>query len=215
MSESTSEPCPERVELDRKLEAVAADTGIALDTVRWINHALTFLGCYRRKGVLDHHVNAAEFCRMLIADISTRNPEQVRAVLEANGIASGRDVGRVVYALVGVGLCNQGEGDSESDFASIFERDDIEGYLQRSGVRAQRDWPMTIKSAVMWTFYSVGVALAVTRNELRWNHTPIWVASALILAGWLVSKIRYPRRMRFGLPWSTLEPRRSLERAKA
>jgi uncharacterized repeat protein (TIGR04138 family) len=203
------------VERDRKLETVAVDTGMSLDTVRWIDHALTFLGCYQRKGVADHHVNAADFCRMLIADISTRNPEQLRAVLEANGIASSRDIGRVVYALIGIGLCNQSERDSESDFASLFERDDIEGYLQRSGVLAQRDWPMTIKSAVMWTFYSVGVALAVTRNEFSWNHTPIWVASALILAGWLVSKIRYPRQMRFGLPWSTLEPRRRLESAKA
>jgi hypothetical protein len=210
MDDSPSpQTCAER---DAQLAAIAERTGKPLATVQWISYALNFAGLYQRKGVPKRDVNATELCRMLIADIGERRPAALRDRLVSIGIHSSVDVGRIVYAMVDARLCNASGDDKESDFAAIFHADDVERYFRDSGVFATRDWPTTIKSMLVWTFYIGGLVLVVAGRQLHRNPEAAYIGSALIGVGWLVSKLRVPRRTRFGWPWSTLE-RRHLDRA--
>lgn len=196
-----------------KLAAVAERTGKPPATVRWISDALDFAGRYRRKDDPGLHVDAAELCRMLIADLGLRRPDALRDWLVSLGIHSSVDVGRIVYAMVDAGLCNASADDAESDFATIFHADDIERYFRDSGVFAERDWAATIKSAMVWAFYLAGLAILVLRPQLHSSPNSTAIGGALIGVGWLLSKLRFPRPMRFGWAWSTLELRRFDKRA--
>jgi uncharacterized repeat protein (TIGR04138 family) len=196
--------CAARVE---QLAAIAERTGKPLATVRWISDALTFAGRYRRKDVAKLHVDAAELCRMLIADLGQRRPDALRDWLVSLGIQSSTDVGRIVYAMVDAGLCNASADDKESDFANIFHADDIEHYFRDSGAFAARDWPATIKSAVVWAFYIGGLAILVLRPQVHSGPNSTAIGGMLVGVGWLLSKLRFPRPARFGWAWSTLELR--------
>jgi uncharacterized repeat protein (TIGR04138 family) len=205
---STREACTCATRAE-KLAAIAERTGKPLATVRWISDALAFAGRYRRRDVAEFHVDAAELCRMLVADLGQRRPDALRDWLVSLGIQSSVDVGRIVYAMVDAGLCNASADDRESDFATIFHADDIERYFRDSGVFTARDWPATIKSAVVWAFYLGGLAILVLRSQLHSVPNSTAIGGTLIGVGWLLSKLRFPRPMRFGWPWSTLELRRS------
>lgn len=195
-----------------KLEAIAAKTGFPFDTVNWVSGAMAFVGKYQRKGASTPHVSAAELCRMLVADLDERDPVRLSASLESIGIRSSRDIGRIVYALIEADLCHPDKDDSESDFASIFEQDEIESYLERAGLSRERDWPVTIKSAIVLLFYLAGASLAIAGTQAAANRNLLWIGSVLLTAGWAITKLRYPKPMRFGLPWSMLELRAAQER---
>lgn len=188
-------------------EAVAERTGIPLATVIWISSALAFVGFWRRKQTTELHVNASGLCRMLIADLDERNPDALSDRLKQVGIQSSRDIGRVVYALIDTGLCTATDSDSESDFVDVFETDQIDRYLRQSGIHALRDWPILLKSAIVWSFYIGGLALLLARNERVIAHLPVWAGGLVFFFGWVLSRTRYPKPMRFGLPWSALERR--------
>jgi uncharacterized repeat protein (TIGR04138 family) len=204
MNKSHSEHCASCAEREANLETVAEKTGIPASTVRWISGALGFLGRYVRKGSADHHADASELCRMLVADIGERRAAALSLQLESLGIRSSRDIGRVVYAMVEAGLCVQSERDSESDFASIFDTDDIGAYLKQSGLDELRDWPQSLKSVLVWIFYLGGSGLLIARYEGGLIDMPVGIAGALIFLGWVISSTPYPKPMRFGRPWSTL-----------
>jgi uncharacterized repeat protein (TIGR04138 family) len=204
MSESHIEHCTICAEREANLEAVAKKTGMPASTVKWISGALGFLGRYMRKGSVDHHADAAELCRMLVADIGERRAPALSLRLDSLGIRSSRDIGRVIHAMVEAGLCVQSERDGESDFASIFDTDDIGAYLKQSGLDELRDWPQLLKSVLVWIFYIGGSGLLVARYEGGLIGMPVGIAGALIFLGWVISITPYPRPMRFGRPWSSL-----------
>ncbi|MEO7917813.1 MAG: hypothetical protein ABIR16_09230 [Dokdonella sp.] len=188
-------------------EAVAERTGISLATVIWISSALAFSVLYRRKGKSDHHVDAVELCRMLVADLDEHDADALGDRLHQIGIHSSRDIGRVIYALIDTGFCTPTESDAESDFASVFEADQIDAYLRQTGIHNVRDWPMVLKSVIVWAFYLGGLALLLARNQRLMTHVPIWAGGLAFFLGWMLSRSRFPKRMRFGLPWSSLERR--------
>lgn len=175
-----------------------------LETVRWIADAICFTGAYCRRGSDTGQVDADELCRMLVADIDARGAQDIRITLERLGIASSRDIGGVVYALIDVDLCRQSDGDRREDFDGVFETTDIESYLRRSGIDRLRDVPMRIKSALVWMFYLAGVGVWVGCTLVRGGSAPAGLGGALVGVGWVVSRLPYPRPMRFGWPWSTL-----------
>ena len=182
---------------------VAEETGYPPHTVAWISGAITFVTCYRRKGATTWHVSAAQLCRMLIADLKPRSPGHVRMMLEGLAIESSRDVGKIVYALIDVGGCTASESDSQADFDGVFERDRIAEFIQHTGLARQRDIPATLKALVVYTFYAIGALLIVMER----GRNGYLIGLAAVVAGWLISKSRYGRPMRFGMPWSELESR--------
>lgn len=189
------------------LDEVAVATGMPLETVRWIADAIRFTGAYRRRAFDTAGISAGELCRMLVADIDARDAAGIRMTLERLGISSSRDIGRIVYSLIDVDLCRQSDGDRQVDFDGVFETADIETYLRSSGVDHLRDVPMLLKSAVVWMFYLGGLGLWVGRSLVSGRSVPVWFGGALIGIGWLVYRLPYPKPMRFGWPWSTLERR--------
>ena len=199
--------CPRCTERRACIESIAAACGVPVHTIEWISAALNFSGTYRRKGGATDDVDAAELCRMLLADFNEGDPARLRAALAASGIRSSRDIGRIVYAMVDAGLCAAGESDAQQDFDAIFEADDLAGYLDRSGLRRARDWPVAIKSALVMGCTLGGAALAIAGSQrVAWSQG-LWIGSALLGAGWLLSIGYRPRPRRFGLAWSTLERR--------
>jgi len=201
--------CPRCMERAACIESVAASAGVPVATVQWIAGALNFIGSYQRKGAIGHHVDAAVFCRMLLADFGLRDAERLRAALQANGIRSSRDIGRVVYAMIDAGLCTPDENDSEEDFAGIFEADELDAYLDRSGLRHARDWPAATKRAVVLGCCIGGAIVCVAASQRAEWRQGIWLGSALLSAGWLLQRWLRTKPQRFGLPWSTLERRRA------
>ena len=186
------------------LDEVAAATGMPLETARWIADAIRFTGAYRRRAFDTAGISAGELCRMLVADIDARDAAGIRMTLERLGIASSRDIGRIVYSLIDVDLCRQSDGDRREDFDGVFETTDIESYLRRSGIDRLRDTPMRLKSAFVWMFYLAGVGVWVGCALVRGGSAPAGLGGALVGVGWVVSRLPYPRPMRFGWPWSTL-----------
>jgi len=134
---------------------------------------------------------------------------RLRAALQANGIRSSRDIGRVVYAMIDAGLCTPDENDSEEDFAGIFEADELDAYLDRSGLRHARDWPAATKRAVVLGCCIGGAIVCVAASQRAEWRQGIWLGSALLSAGWLLQRWLRTKPQRFGLPWSTLERRRA------
>lgn len=123
------------------------------------------------------------------------------------GIRPSRDIGRVIYALIEVALCTPTEADSESDFAEIFEIDQIAEYLCRTRISQVRDWPTVFKCSIVWMFLLGGLALLFTRSQGLLSQAAVWLAGLVLFLGWMISTVRYPKPMRFGLPGSTLERR--------
>jgi hypothetical protein len=203
---STCPRCTERVVC---IASVAASTGVPVATVEWIAGAFNFIALYQRKAAITHHVDAAELCRMLLADFGQRDPARLREALKAGGIRSSRDIGRIVYAMVGAGLCAADESDSEGDFAGLFESDDLAAYLDRNDLGDGRDWPVAIKRALVLGCCVGGAVVSIAASQrAEWAHG-IWLGSALLGAGWLLYRWRGPRPRRFGMAWSTLERRRA------
>jgi hypothetical protein len=194
-------PCAEHAARRAK---VAEDTHTPLPTVEWIGYALAFAGRYQRRGVSKHGVDAGELCRMLVADTGERRPGPLRDRLLGVGIPSSEKVGQIVYAMVDADLCKASPDDKPSDFDSIFDAGHIEKYLSNSDAFAVRDWPTTLKSALMWAFYTTGLAVLVVHPSMYPGANDSVVGGGLIGAGWLLSKWKYPQPMRFGWPWSTL-----------
>lgn len=194
------------------IEAAAADAGFPFATVDWVSGALTFAGSFVRKGAQTSHVDAAEICRRLVADLPGRNPAQLRSALDATGIRSSRDIGRIVYSLVAVGRCQTSASDSEDDFASIFGEDEIDAYVLHAASGRARDWPVVIKPWLVGALCAAGTGLVVAGAEARSDPGVIWfwAGSALLTAGWLLSSIWNPAPMRFGMPWSKLKPRENI-----
>ncbi|MEP7042907.1 MAG: hypothetical protein ABI843_07580 [Dokdonella sp.] len=199
--------CPNCAQRRARIESIAADTGFPVGTVAWVAGAVHFIGTWQRKGASKRHVDAAELCRMLIADFGERDPVRLRSTLESIGVRSSRDIGRIVYALVEAGLCEEAENDSEQDFADLFELDDLAGYLDRSGLRMARDWPVAIKRAIVLAVYLCGAALTIVGSQSAARAHWVWIGCALFTVGWAISALRYPRPQRFGIAWSTLQLR--------
>jgi uncharacterized repeat protein (TIGR04138 family) len=196
-----------RAERDAKLKVVAEKTGYPLRTIAWVCGAITFAAGYRRKDEATPHVSAAELCRMLIADLNPRSPAHVREMLESLGIGSSRDVGRIVYELIPVGLCMASESDSMHDFDAVFERETVQQFIIGTGLDRLRDTRAGLATAAVCALY-LAAALCMTAG-VQLSHQRYWYGLGLgfIAAGWLVSRSRFARRMRFGLPWHTLRPR--------
>ena len=67
--------------------------------------------------------------------------------------------------MVDAGLCVAGGNDAQQDFDGIFETHDLAGYLDRSGLRRERDWPVALKSALVMGCTLCGAALAVAGSQ--------------------------------------------------
>ena len=104
------------------IDGIATRLGYPDTTVAWIAGAVLFAGTHERKGIGRMHVDAAELCRMLVADFDERDPARIAVRLGDMGLASSRDIGRIVYALIEADLCQAGENDRKDDFDAIFDR---------------------------------------------------------------------------------------------
>ena len=65
----------------------------------------------------DQHVSAREFCDALLATSGAWPGRFLRSA----GLNRSEDVGRIVFALAAEGFLELGPGDSESDFAGLFD----------------------------------------------------------------------------------------------
>ncbi|MBA8888649.1 putative repeat protein (TIGR04138 family) [Dokdonella fugitiva] len=203
--------CDACLRREAAIDGVAARSGCPRDTVAWIAGAVTFVGAWQRKDATSAHVDAAELCRMLVADLPARTPREVRVQLEAMGLATSRDIGRVVYALIDAGLCTPDDRDREEHFAAIYDGATIEAYAAHVLATRPRDLPRIARNVATCVAGAAGaLILAITRQP---PTASIASASGAALLGiaWLLSRGR-PARMRFGLPWSTL---RAVRRADA
>ena len=191
------------------LDDIATRLGYPPATVTWIAGALFFVGRYERKGAGTGHVDAAELCRMLVADFDEREPAQVVARLGDMGLNSSRDIGRIVYALVDAELCQAGENDRELDFDAIFDRETADRYVADVVGKRPRDWPVIAKQVAIVALLVAGLAVVEIggRNQAAWSSA--FVASWLFGIAWLLWRLRWPRPMRFGLPWSRVRLRRA------
>lgn len=191
------------------LDDIATRLGYPPATVMWIAGALFFVGKYERKGAGTGHVDAAELCRMLVADFDEREPAQVAARLGDMGLNSSRDIGRIVYALVDAELCQIGENDRELDFDAVFDRETADRYVADVLGKRPRDWPVIAKQTAIVALLVAGLAVVEIggRNQAAWSSA--FVASGLFGIAWLLWRLRWPWPMRFGLPWSRVRPRRA------
>ena len=71
------------------------------------------------------HLSAAEFCWLLHDQALDLYGPQAGDILREWGIQSTQDFGRIVFALVDVGLINASEGDSPEQFDDVFEFDQV------------------------------------------------------------------------------------------
>jgi len=196
-----------RAERDAKLATFAEACGHSRRAVGWVSDAITFISIYKRRDAATWHISAAELCRMLIADLEPRHPAHVRMTLEAMGIASSSDVGAIVYALIDAGCCAASESDSRGDFDGLFERDRIDAYITATGLdRQPRDISATLKLWGILALYALGSALLLSSYRTH-DRTWQYVAYALLVTAWIVSKTRFGKKRRFGIPWSSLELR--------
>lgn len=189
------------------LDDIAARLGYPIVTVRWIAGALLFVGRYERKGAGTGHVDAAELCRMLVADFDEREPARVVARLGDMGLNASRDIGRIVYALVDAGLCQADENDREEDFDAIFDRETADRYAADVLGKRPRDWPVIGKHVAIVVLLAAGLAVFEVggRSPMAWPSA--LVASSLFGIAWLLWRLRWPRPMRFGVSRSRLRPR--------
>ncbi|MGN6519145.1 MAG: hypothetical protein ACTHK2_06950 [Dokdonella sp.] len=193
--------CAACVRCEAAIDDIAARTGYPRDTVAWIHGAVSFVGTWRRKGATTHHVDAAEFCRMLVADLPARTAQQARVALEAMGLPASRDIGRIVYARVDAGLCVPDEGDSEEHFAAIYTPATIEAHAARVIAARPRDLPVRARQLLVCVLGIVGALFFARQSFVPANAA---VGGALLGAAWWLSRWSRPTPMRFGLPWSTL-----------
>jgi len=196
-------------QLKATLDDIATRLGYPPATVAWIKGALAFVGRYERKDAGTRHVDAAELCRMLVADFDEREPARVAAWLRDMGLNSSRDIGRIVYALIDAGLCQAGENDSEDDFDAIFDRETADRYAADVLGKRPRDWPIIAKQIAIGVLLAAGLAVVEIfgHNQAAWPSA--FVASSLFCIAWLLWRSHWPRPMRFGLSWSRLRPRRA------
>lgn len=189
------------------IDAIAARTGHPHATVAWIAGAITFVGTWQRTDAANTHVDAAELCRMLVADLSAGTPRDARAELEAMGLPTSREIGRVVYALIDAGLCVADERDDERDFAAIYDAVTIETYAARVLDTRPRDVPVLVKHVIVCVLGVAGaVVLAASPGQ---PSASTWRTCGVAVLGlaWLAWRWPRPAAMRFGLKWSTLRMR--------
>jgi len=79
---------------------LAAETGYPKETIAWIAGAVC-IGSHDSPDSATTHVSTPALCAMLVSDINSLHPGNLEGALRGSGIASSRDVGRIVFALVG------------------------------------------------------------------------------------------------------------------
>jgi uncharacterized repeat protein (TIGR04138 family) len=193
------------------IDGIATRLGYPDTTVAWIAGAVLFAGTHERKGIGRMHVDAAELCRMLVADFDERDPVRIAVRLGDMGLASSRDIGRIVYALIEADQCQAGDNDRKDDFDAIFDRDTVDRYAAEVLGNRSRDWPVIAKQVAIFALVIAGLAIVEVGKRSQAFPSPVAIASSMFGIAWLLSLLRWPRPMRFGLPWNRL--RRAGQRA--
>ncbi|MEO1130643.1 MAG: Minf_1886 family protein [Planctomycetota bacterium] len=93
-----------------------------------LRHTAEQMAEHREEGTLQsRHVTGQELCLGIRDFAIDQFGLLARTVLEGNGIRRTEDIGRIVFALVDVGLMRKTDEDCLEDFQGVFDFDDAFG----------------------------------------------------------------------------------------
>ena len=174
------------------LYTLAAETGYPKQTLAWIAGAI----CNASDGA-KRHVGAEALCAMLVSDVNELHPGDLEGTLRRCGIASSRDIGRVVFALVEKGIVQADGKDAEADFADVFDTAHLDDYLRRAGIVRRRYDATILKRRVVWTLYGLGTAIVLSSWGGIVSSRVGWMGWAAAMIGVAISYMPGPKTRRF------------------
>ncbi|MEO8672169.1 MAG: hypothetical protein ABI411_12705 [Tahibacter sp.] len=186
-----------RADYEEKLRSVAAATGYPRQTVAWVGAALSHGGTRTLATTGSRHFDARELCRILIADLMEIDRGSLRDALIHAGILSSRDIGRIVFALIEVDLATAGPGETEADFASIFETRAIDAFCARVGLR-RRTSLAALQRSFGSTCYIAGFSMVMLNYGGFVSQRTGWIGWMIGMLGFVTFYIPTRRPARFG-----------------
>ena len=175
---------------------IADETGFPKETIEWIAGAIC-MGSHGAPDGSTNHVGARALCALLVSDINVLHPGNLEGALRGSGIASSRDVGRIVFALVGKEIVRPDESDAEADFSGVFDTERIDPFLAEAGITRIRYDLKKLKRRISWLLYAIGIAIVLLSYGNFVSPKVGWGGWAVGMVGFALFYLPDPKYRRF------------------
>ena len=172
---------------------VADELGARAETLAWMLGGINSL-CETRP---DADITAREICAALIRDLNQFWTGRIEEGLDFVRIESGEEVGRLAFGLVAKGLLRVSANDRPEDFARIFTKDSLDGFLKSEGIVRRRVDFENVKARVARTLYVAGFAIVVASYGRLVSTKIAWIGWAVGMAGFALHYVKLPEPKRF------------------